>query len=173
MGGRQKIKKIVPCISWEKFKISGGVLTFPKSPKFQRVPKTNKMMTHFHIMRTKKHKILSIVVLNMAKYTNISLILVDFVPIFFIVNLIQNFKVSPLFSSGSFPQKVNFFGVISDIYFLDELEQPEHNMNFPKQVIFFSCRKQLYMLTCRSVGLSVCRSVQHEFQCFQKAIKLL
>ena len=40
------------------------------------------MMTHFHIMRTKKHKMLSIVVLNMAKYTIISLILTDFEPIF-------------------------------------------------------------------------------------------
>ena len=40
-------------------------------------------------MRTQKHKILSIIVLNMAKYTIISLILIDFVPIFFIFNLFQ------------------------------------------------------------------------------------
>ena len=40
-------------------------------------------------MRTKKHKMLSIVVLNMAKYTIISLILTDFVPIFFIFNLFR------------------------------------------------------------------------------------
>ena len=40
-------------------------------------------------MRTQKDKILSIVVLNMAKYTFISLILIDFVPIFFIFNLFQ------------------------------------------------------------------------------------
>ena len=45
-----------------------------KSPKFQWVPKTNKIMTHLHLMRTQKHKMLSIVVLNMAKYTIISLI---------------------------------------------------------------------------------------------------
>ena len=46
-------------------------------------------MTHFHLMRTQKHKILSIIVLNMAKYTIISLILIDFVPIFVIFNLLQ------------------------------------------------------------------------------------
>ena len=72
--GRQKIKK-VPSFSWEKFKIRGGVFGNQKSPKFQWVPKTNKIMTHFHLMRTQKHKILSIVVLNMAQYTIISLIL--------------------------------------------------------------------------------------------------
>ena len=44
---------------------------------------------HFHLMRTQKHKILSIIVLNMAKYTIVSLILTDFVPIFFIFNLFQ------------------------------------------------------------------------------------
>ena len=38
-------------------------------------------------MRTEKHKILSIVVLNMARITIISLILIDFVPIFVIFNL--------------------------------------------------------------------------------------
>ena len=42
-------------------------------------------------MRTQKHKILSIIVLNMAKYTIISLILIDFVPIFVTVNLFRNF----------------------------------------------------------------------------------
>ena len=70
-------------VSWEKF---GNQ---QKSPEFQRVPKTKEIMTHFHLMRTQKHKILSIVVLNMAKYTIISLILIDFVPIFFILNLFE------------------------------------------------------------------------------------
>ena len=46
-------------------------------------PKTNKIMTHFNLMRTQKHKILSIVVLNMAKYSIISLKLTDFVQIYF------------------------------------------------------------------------------------------
>ena len=46
-------------------------------------------MTHFHLMRTQKHRILTIVVLNMAKYTIISLILTDFVPIFFILHLFE------------------------------------------------------------------------------------
>ena len=46
-------------------------------------------MTHFHLIMTQKHKMLSIVVLNMAKYTIISLILTNFVPIFFIYNLFQ------------------------------------------------------------------------------------
>ena len=46
-------------------------------------------MTHFHLIRTQKHKMLSIVVLSMAKYTIISLILIDFVPIFFIFNLFR------------------------------------------------------------------------------------
>ena len=69
------------------FQQLGAAVT--KSPKFQRVPKTNKIITHFHLMRTPKHKILTIVVLNMAKYTIISLILTDFVPIFFIFNLFR------------------------------------------------------------------------------------
>ena len=34
-------------------------------------------MTHFHLIRIKKHKILSIVVLNMAKYTIIPLIMTN------------------------------------------------------------------------------------------------
>ena len=55
-----------------------------KSPKFQRVPKTHIIMTHFHLMRTQKHKILSIIVLNMTKYTIISLIFIDFLLIFFL-----------------------------------------------------------------------------------------
>ena len=67
-----------------------GISTNQKSPKFQSVPITKKIMTHLHLMRTKKHKVLSIVVLNMAKYTIISLILSEFVPIFFIFNLFQN-----------------------------------------------------------------------------------
>ena len=70
---------------------SGGVFGNQKSPKVQRVPMTIKIITHFHLMRTHKHKMLSIVVLNMAKYTIISLILIDFVPIFFIFNLFRNF----------------------------------------------------------------------------------
>ena len=41
--------------------------------------------------RSQKNKMLSIVVLNMAKYTIISLILTDFVPIFFIFNLFRKF----------------------------------------------------------------------------------
>ena len=45
-------------------------------------------MTHFHLMKSQRHKILSIVVLNMAKYTVVSLILIDFVfPIFSIGKL--------------------------------------------------------------------------------------
>ena len=40
-------------------------------------------------MRTQKHTILSIIVLNMAKYTIISLILTDFVPIYFMFNFFQ------------------------------------------------------------------------------------
>ena len=85
----------------------GGVFGNQKSPKFQRVPKTNKMMTHFHIMRTKKHKMLSIVVLNMAKYTIISLILTDFVPIFFIFNLFRkNFRGSFRFKKVPSPKLI-------------------------------------------------------------------
>ena len=40
-GGRQKIKK-VPSFSWKQFKIRGGVFKNQKSPKFQRVSKTEK-----------------------------------------------------------------------------------------------------------------------------------
>ena len=54
-------------------------------------------MTHFHLMSTQKHKILSIVFLNMAKYTILSLILIHFLPIFFIFKLFQIiFGVIPL-----------------------------------------------------------------------------
>ena len=60
-----------PSFSWEKLEIRGY------------------QMTHFHLMKTQKHTILSIFVLNMAKYTIISLILTDFVPIFFIFNLFR------------------------------------------------------------------------------------
>ena len=63
------------------------LLEIKKSPNLQMVPKTKQIMTYFHLMRPKKHKNLSIFVLNMAKYTIISLILTDFVPIFFIFNL--------------------------------------------------------------------------------------
>ena len=66
-------------------------------------------MTHFHLMRTQKHKILSIVVLNMAKYTFISLIITDFVQIFFIFSLFRknfrgsfHFKKSPVQTSPKF-----------------------------------------------------------------------
>ena len=65
-------------------------------------------MTHFHLMRTQKHKILSIVVLNMAKYTIISLILTDFVQIFFIFSLFQkNFMGGQSVSKNS---QVDFRG---------------------------------------------------------------
>ena len=63
-GGFKKIKK-VPSFSWEKFKIR-------EDPK---------------------NKMLSIFVLNMVKYTNISLILTDFLPIFFIFNLFKQKKI--------------------------------------------------------------------------------
>ena len=46
-----------------------------------------KIMTHFHLMRIQKHKIWSIIVLNMVKYTIKSLLLIDFVPIFVTFNL--------------------------------------------------------------------------------------
>ena len=92
--GRLVSKKFQASVG-KSSKLGGGVFGNQKSPKFQRVPKTNKIMTHFHLMRTQKDKILSIVVLNMAKYTIISLILTDFVPIFFIFNLFQqNFRGS-------------------------------------------------------------------------------
>ena len=42
------------------------------------ITKTNQIMTRFHLMRTQTHKMLSIVVLKMSKYTIISLILTDF-----------------------------------------------------------------------------------------------
>ena len=42
-GGRPKIKK-VPSFRWKNFKIKGGSSEIKKSPKFQRVPKTNKMI---------------------------------------------------------------------------------------------------------------------------------
>ena len=65
------------------------------------------MMNHFHIMRTKKHKMLSIVVLNMAKYTIISLILTDFVPKFFIFNLFwKNFRGSFRFKKVPSPKLI-------------------------------------------------------------------
>ena len=91
MGGRGfviKSKKSQVSVG-KSSKLGGGVYGNQKSPKFQRVPTTNKIMTHFHLLRTQKHKIWSIVLLNMAKYTIISLILTDFVPIFFIFNLFQ------------------------------------------------------------------------------------
>ena len=114
LGNGQKIKK-APSFSWEKFKKKFGN---QKSPKFQRVPKTNKIMTHFHLMRTQKHKIWSIVVLNMAKYTIISLILTDFVPIFFIFNLFrQNFRGSFRFKKipSSKKSQVDFRGGVNTI----------------------------------------------------------
>ena len=70
-----------------------------QSPKSQRVP-----MTHFHLMGTQKHKIWSVIVLNMAKYTIISLILINFVPIFFIFNLFRRmFRGSFRFSIVKLP----------------------------------------------------------------------
>ena len=70
-------------------------------------------MTHFHLMRTQKHKILSIIVLKMAKYTIISLILIDFVPINFIFNLFQTifrglFRFTKIPSSKK--SKIDFWG---------------------------------------------------------------
>ena len=64
-------------------KLGEGVFGNQKSPKFQRVPKTAKIITNFNLIRNKKYKILSIVVLKMAKYNIISLILTDFVQYFF------------------------------------------------------------------------------------------
>ena len=76
-------------------------------------------MTHFHLMRTQKHKILSIAVLNMAKYTIISLILTDFVPIFFIFNLFQrifrgSFRLKKILSSKKFPRIFNWKASLRD-----------------------------------------------------------
>ena len=69
-------------------------------------------MTYFHLLRTQKHKMLSIVVLNMAKYTIISLILTDLVPICFIFKLFrQNFRGSFRFKICPKSQ-VDFRGVI-------------------------------------------------------------
>ena len=56
-----KLSKLKSGNTWETVQIGG---CHQKSPKFQRVPKTNKIMTHFHLMRTQKHKMLSIVVLT-------------------------------------------------------------------------------------------------------------
>ena len=119
-GGRQKIQKI-PSFSWEKFKIRGGVFGNQKSPKFQTVLKTNRIMSHFHLMRTQKRKILSIVVLNNAKYTIISIILNDCVPIFFIFNFCHlHFGLIPKFCCF-FDWKAslidsNLFGKIANIF---------------------------------------------------------
>ena len=38
-----------------KVQNKGGVFGNQKSPMFQRVPKTNKIMTHFHLMRNHPH----------------------------------------------------------------------------------------------------------------------
>ena len=65
-----------------------GSFLFKKSQVPEGI-KDWKIMTHFHLMRTQKHKIWSITVLNMAKYTIILLLLIDFVPIFFIFNLFR------------------------------------------------------------------------------------
>ena len=54
-------------------------------------------------MRAQKYKILSFVVLNMAKYTIIILILIDLVPIFFIFNLFEEYLgVIPLQKNPKF-----------------------------------------------------------------------
>ena len=79
--GSQKNKK-VPSFIWEQFKIRGGVLGNFKKSQVPEIIQISKIMTHFHLIRTNKHKILSFVALNMAKYTIISLILIDFVPMF-------------------------------------------------------------------------------------------
>ena len=68
--------------SWENSKLRWGKF---KTHKFQRVPKSKEN----HLMRTQKHKMLSTDVLNMAKHTHISLILIDFVQIIIIFNLFQ------------------------------------------------------------------------------------
>ena len=76
-------------------------------------------MTHFHLMRTQKHKILSIIVLNMAKYTIISLILIDFVPIFFIFNLFRRiFRGSFRFKKipSSKKSQVDFSGGVKPFF---------------------------------------------------------
>ena len=70
-------------------------------------------MTHFHLMRTQKHRILSIVILNMTKYTIISPILIDFLPTFFIFNLFrrifrESFRFKKILSSKK--SQVDFRG---------------------------------------------------------------
>ena len=65
-------------------------VNFRPGPNRRGRQKIKKSQVPVHLMRTQKHKILSLVVLNMAKYTIISLILIAFVPILFIFNLFQN-----------------------------------------------------------------------------------
>ena len=54
-------------------KLGGGGLWKSKKAQFPESIKEWQIMTHFHLMRTQKPKILSIIVLNMTKYTTISL----------------------------------------------------------------------------------------------------
>ena len=87
-GGAVKKSKKSQVSVGKSSKLGGGsseIKKVPSSRGYQRLKK----MTHFHLMRTQKHKILSLIVLNMAKYTIISLILIDFVPIFFILNFFR------------------------------------------------------------------------------------
>ena len=68
----KKRRNFEPGLNREKLKIS---------PKFQMVSKTEIKWLIFILWGPIKQKILSIVALNMTKYTIVSLILVDFVPI--------------------------------------------------------------------------------------------
>ena len=68
-------------------KLGGGLQKSKKSQVPEGI-KDWKIMTRFHIMRTQKHKMLSIIILNMAKCT---------------ISLWTVFKVSPLSSLESFP----------------------------------------------------------------------
>ena len=73
-------------------------------------------MTYFHLIRTQKHKILSIVVLNMAKFTIISFLLIDFVSILFIFNSFRRiFRESFRFKKipSSKKSQVDFRGVVN------------------------------------------------------------
>ena len=69
-------------------RVQKGVGVIKKSKKSQ-VSEATKNNNSFSSYEVQKHKILSNVVLNMSKYTIISLILIDFVPIFFIFNLFR------------------------------------------------------------------------------------
>ena len=53
-GGVVKKSKISQLSVEKSSKLGGGDFGNQNSPNFQRVPKTNKIMTHFHLMRTQK-----------------------------------------------------------------------------------------------------------------------